>query len=83
MLYRNITKKQQWIVSGSIKRRVSPNGTINLNQSDLTHAGSNLRSFELVRAEEIVKKENLAVIESSDIGDPNNKNKDEITENVL
>jgi hypothetical protein len=47
-----------------IKTRVYPGETINLNPSDLNHSGSNLRNFELVAAQEAVKNENLAMINS-------------------
>ena len=56
MLYRNFTDEPQWMVSGAIKRRVKSGEKINLSMSDLNHAGSNIRHFELVLAEETVKK---------------------------
>ncbi len=54
MLYKNISEKNQYIVSSSIKQLVLPGEVINLSQTDLRHAGSNIRNFESVyKAQEI------------------------------
>jgi hypothetical protein len=48
MEYKNISDKSQYIVSGSIKQLIPPEGVVNLSATDIRHAGSNIRNFESV-----------------------------------
>lgn len=65
MLYKNISDRNQYIVSSSVKQLVPPGGVINLSQTDLRHAGSNIRNFESVyKAQEIVDELFRRAVES-------------------
>jgi len=48
MEYKNISNRNQYIVSGSVKQLIPPGKIVSLSMTDIRHAGSNIRHFESV-----------------------------------
>lgn len=56
MLYKNISDQPVFILQNMYKTLIRPGETVNLNDHDIRHSGSDMRFFESLAKHKIVKE---------------------------